>query len=222
MGRASAIRKPSALRVTDCQQQHNALQPVQMTDYTPELQRIVEALNRPTTPAWLIATFSAVLGVIGGIVGQSLLMPINDFWRLYRLRRLLYTDLAKLFLLLDSTMQQTHLAQPYLSHWQRDQVRTHMSFAAEKYLQSNHDLYIQLPEHSAADVCYANFRKVLDEPFVSHCTAGLALTMFAGAIERGDLEEERFRWFLREPVAAKLLRRVDQLNEQQRAVTNAG
>jgi toxin ParE1/3/4 len=44
---------------------------------TPSLDR--GALNRPTTPAWLIATFSAVVGAIGGIIAQSVGL-VNSAW----------------------------------------------------------------------------------------------------------------------------------------------
>jgi len=63
-------------------------------DYTAQLNQIVQALNHPTTPAWIIAALSAALGLISGIFAQLVLVRINDAYQRDRMRRVLYTDLG--------------------------------------------------------------------------------------------------------------------------------
>jgi len=39
-------------------------------DYGPQLEEIVKALNRPSTPTWLIAIISASLGFLASVLSQ--------------------------------------------------------------------------------------------------------------------------------------------------------
>jgi hypothetical protein len=50
-------------------------------DYTKQLADIAAALRQPTVwwnNAWILASFSAVLGIIGGFVGQLILRMYSD------------------------------------------------------------------------------------------------------------------------------------------------
>jgi hypothetical protein len=63
-------------------------------DYSKQLDAIVAALNHSATPAWAIAVLSALLGMIGGIFAQTVLLRVTDRHQRNRMRRVLYTDLG--------------------------------------------------------------------------------------------------------------------------------
>jgi hypothetical protein len=68
-------------------------------DYGPQLQAIAQALNK-TTPwwqhPWVLATVSAALGFIGGLLGQVTLQWFTDRRKLQNMRRMTYGDVCEL------------------------------------------------------------------------------------------------------------------------------
>jgi hypothetical protein len=63
-------------------------------EYGPQLEQIVKALNRPSTPTWLIALFSAFVGASFALVFNSLLEFIKARIAKQPLLDLFITDLA--------------------------------------------------------------------------------------------------------------------------------
>ena len=57
---------------------------------------------------------------------------MSDLHRLYKLRRLLYREIADMFLTLDSIMEQNHINDLVERiNWQVDQAKTYLNFRSE-------------------------------------------------------------------------------------------
>ena len=182
---------------------------MQVPDYSRQLDEIIKILNHPATPAWLIAAFSAVLGVVGGLVGQSLQLLATDAYRRYKMRRVLYLDLADMFLTVDSIMRFTELPDPDRWHWQEDQLRNSLLFRGEKYCLDNHEIYMQLPERLVGEALYSRFHRILDEEHSMNVNTDLALRMFANFVSQGGLKFKYFKRFLGSRRAVALSRAFD-------------
>ena len=77
-------------------------------------------------------------------------------------------------------------------------------------MSEHQELYVHLPEHLEADVLYVRFHKVIDEPDAFSINTGLALRMFAGAVQREHgLRRGWFRLFLAGRRAKHLFERVE-------------
>lgn len=175
-----------------------------MADYTTQLQEIVRASNRPTTSPWLIAMASTALGFILGIVSQHLGTRLTDRHQLHKMRRLLYKDLADMFLLVDDEEECASTRD-----WQHSQIKEHLNFRSEKYMIDNPELYVHLEEHGAADALYSRFHRIVDEPNSFSTNVSLTLRFFANAVHERHLKRERFEQFLDKTLAEALLKRVD-------------
>jgi hypothetical protein len=187
-------------------------------DYSHQLDAIARALSQPSTPAWLIAVLSALLGLIGGLLAQPLLLLIKEVFDRHRMRLVLYRELSDLFSIVDSVMSFKELPVSDLHRWQESQLRELMSFEGEKYLRQKPDLYMQLPERFAADACYRHLHRILDEISWLHVNTGLARAVFADAVVKHDLEPERLRYFLGEERANRVIRRAREINDEQTAM----
>jgi len=135
-----------------------------MPDYTKHLDEIVRALSRPATPAWLIAALSAVLGLVGALVGQALQMLATDAYRRSKMRRVLYTDLAETFFAVDAIESFPAMSQPQMFQRREQEFQRHLKFDGERHLKANQETYIQLPERLPAESIYGCFHRILDGP----------------------------------------------------------
>lgn len=185
-----------------------------MPDYSNQLQEIAKALSRPTTPVWLVAAFSALLGVLGGLAGQSLMMVVTDTYRRHKLRRVLYLDLADMFWAVDTIMAFAEMPDQNRWQWQEEQLRRMLVFRGEKYCRDNQEIYIQLPERLAAETLYQRFHDIVDDMHSMQINTGLALRKFADAVHSGSLIPKHFRRFLGSQRATSLLRAVDEYHKR--------
>ena len=181
-----------------------------MPDYSKQLEDIAKALNRPTTPVWIIAAFSAFLGFISGIIAQSLMMLVTDFYRRYKMRRVLYLDLVNMFWAVDSIMAVTDMPQSERGHWQRDQLNKNLLFRGEKHCLDNPEIYVQLPERRAGELVYPYLHQILDDPNWLNVNTGLALRIFAHVVHDRTLKPIYFWLFLGRKGAAALRRSAEQ------------
>jgi hypothetical protein len=180
---------------------------IQMPDYTKQLDEIVRVLNRPGTSQWVIALFSALLGLIAGLIGQTLQTFLADVYRCFKMRRVLYIDLADMFLNVDSIITADIIADGLeRSKWQEDQLRQHLLFRGEKYCLDTQEIYMQLSERPAAEILYQRFHLILNEEM--HVNTGLALRMFANAVHNGSLQPKYINRFCGRKQAANVLRKV--------------
>lgn len=181
-----------------------------MPDYAVQLQEIVKALNRPTTSPWIIAGIAATLAVIGGIIGQCILMWLTDSYRGFKLRRLLYKELGTMFLIVDGVMQDEPIGD-LVSRTERQirEIREHLNFRSEKYMTDNQELYVHLDEHWAADMLYGRFHKIIDDPEFFHVNTNVTLRIFANTVYEGRLKRRWFTRSLPQRTVNGLLERVD-------------
>src|ERR1035441_8240990 len=116
-------------------------------------------MNRPSwPPVWLIAIFSAILGLMSGIVGQTVMLWLADWFARRKMRRALYLDLANMFMMVDDIMNrppvETGAIFPDPPSWRQRQLRRLLFFRVEKYCLDNPMTYMQLPERFAGEGHY--------------------------------------------------------------------
>jgi hypothetical protein len=63
-------------------------------DYSRQLAEIAKALNRPSTPTWIIVLLSTVVGAISSVLVQMLSLRLADRYKRHKMRRILYHELA--------------------------------------------------------------------------------------------------------------------------------
>ena len=134
------------------------------------------------------------------------------------MRFVLYRELAELFSKVDWVMSFRELAGSDLYRWQEGQLSELMSFNGEVSLKQKPELYLQLSERFAADMCYRYFHRVLDEKNSLHVNTHLALAVFASALHERSLKPGRLRRFLGKNKANGLNRRAREINDMQTAI----
>jgi len=182
--------------------QHLPTQP----DYSQQLKDIAHALNRPATPQWIIILISAGVGFISASLGPW----VGDFYKRYKLRRVLYRELVTMFSVVDDVMSETFIVDDYArGKWQNEEVKRHLRFGSQDYMKANHDLYISLAEHSGAEVLYGHFHAIIDEWHSFHVNVGRALRMFARAVKEGWLKRTWLWVFLSRRGYNNIMNRVE-------------
>jgi hypothetical protein len=175
-------------------------------DYTQQLNAIVKALNRPATPTWIIALISTGFGVLGAFIG----LWLGDFYKRYKLRRLLYRELVGMFSVVDDTLGHTFVENEHDQYkWQGDQIRTYLSFSSQEYMKANQDLYVSLAEHATAEMLYGRFHAIVDNSHSFSINTGLALRLFSRAVTEGWLKKFWLRVFLSRRGYKRIMQRVN-------------
>jgi hypothetical protein len=144
-----------------------------MPDYSKQLDEIVKALNRPATPQWQIALFSALLGLVVGVVGPSLM----DFRRRDQMRRVLYLDLIDMFWAVKNIMAVTDIPESDRQRWQREQLKKVLLFRGEKYCVDNLEIYRRLPERRVGEMLYPYFHQIVGDEKGLRANTSLALML---------------------------------------------
>jgi hypothetical protein len=132
-------------------------------DYSKQLGDIAAALNHPATwwqNSWFLATFSAVLGVIGGFVGQFLLALFSDSRKKRKLRRMGYRYAAHLCVQLDQILT---VMDDTSDHSIIPEALNSMAIDSPRaYMNSNHDLYSELVEKPCFELIFNRAEALLD------------------------------------------------------------
>jgi hypothetical protein len=190
-----------------CKQAYNGNAHMQ-PDYSEQLKAIVVALNHSTTPAWLIAVFSALLGVMGGIVAQTILLRISDRYQRNRMKRVLYTDLVGYFLFIYSTLTDKHYTGEMKLKWQQQQFEQRINFSGEQYMQKQPDIYMQLGEHRAASELYLWLHHTVDKTLTSCSNPDMFCQIFSEYVAEGYLSEKCLKKYGGDEQAAKVMSKV--------------
>src|SRR5258708_18931226 len=66
-------------------------------DYTPQLQEIAKALNRPSTPTWLIAIFSGLLGFLASVLSQVFQHWYAKHRARNKMRMIVYSEIGSMY-----------------------------------------------------------------------------------------------------------------------------
>jgi hypothetical protein len=180
------------------------------SDYSQQLNAIVAALNHPTTPAWLIAVLSAILGMIGGIVAQTILLRVTERYQRNRMRRVLYTDLGGYFVFMYSTLTDKHYSGDTKLAWQQDQFEKRITFSGEDYLKKQPDIYMQLSEHRAAEELYRWLHNTVEKTKSGCSNPDMFCQIFSEYVAEGLLSEKCFKKYGSSEQTAKLMAKVSE------------
>jgi hypothetical protein len=190
-------------------------------DYSKQLDAIVAALNHPTTPAWAIAVLSALLGMLGGIFAQTILLRINDRYQRNRMRRVLYTDLGGYFMFVYSTLTDQHYAGDTKLAWQQDQFEKRITFSGEDFLRKQPDIFMQLSEHRAAEELYRWLHHTVEKTKSGCSNPDMFCQIFSEYVADGFLMEKCFKKYGGRDQTAKLLARVKEARELHEKINKA-
>jgi hypothetical protein len=131
-------------------------------DYTKQLGEIAAALRRPTpwwTNSWILAAFSAFLGVLGGFVGQLILRKHADRRIRRTLLRLGYRYTGELLAVLDVLVS----APAPLQQYRYAALPIVLLTTPEEYAKAHREIYAALPEAPSFDVIF-NVSRKLQQP----------------------------------------------------------
>jgi hypothetical protein len=132
-----------------------------MPDYGPYLERIAEALQRTTTPTWVIALLGAVVGGLFA-VGAQLVKAIYDEHRRRRLFSvMMHHELKKNFLTLYGIWDpMTKDGRTIAVAWLVDFFKLAFDFSGREVLRKAPEIYLLMPEHWKAETIYIGFDRV--------------------------------------------------------------
>jgi hypothetical protein len=175
-------------------------------DYTQQLAEIVQALNRPSTPTWLVAVIGSAVGATGAIAAQILRAWYDEHRANTRMRRRLYTDLADLFLKADFFRSLSHETE----EWRQSQFKHHLHLNAIENIIRTPDVYLEQYERRSAEMLYISFKRIIEDP--QDETVRTALSMFAEHVHDGFLKKELFKRFMEKKAeAATVLTRAEEI-----------
>jgi hypothetical protein len=185
-----------------------------MQDYSQQLSEIAKALARPTLSPWVIALFSAMLGMVTGLLAQPIHYFLVDSYRRRVMRRIVYIELANMFLTIDRDLRVVILSPSE----QKGSILADLCFDGERYCKNNIDVYLQLKEHTQLSYLYRMFHNI-EEKTDSLGAARWAMLQFAHFADSNKKYNHRYRrYFDRD--SESLLERIsersrecEQLNE---------
>jgi hypothetical protein len=161
-------------------------------DYTKQLDEIVRILSKPTAPAWVTPLVSMIFGIAGALIG----LWLNDFYKRFKLRRVLYRNLVSLFQGLDRIQTFSNPAE----------IKNEMKFDAQAFLKANQELYVSLAEHETAEFLYDAFRSVADDSITDWSKLHGVEGTFLLAVKFGWLKKG-WLWFVCSRFEYKMLKK---------------
>jgi hypothetical protein len=162
-------------------------------DYTSQLKAIAEALRHTSPPwePWLLAAFSAALGVVGGFVGQALMTFFSEARKLRTMRLMLYRDVTEICAFLDVIARRGDETDANIGTLT---ARLAGSVIAKEFVIANRDLYIRIPERQSYDVICKFHDQVLQAtPEVLDERVRSALQIIALQFDRHRMDLEYVR-----------------------------
>lgn len=189
-------------------------------DYTKQLEEIVRALSRPSTPVWSVALISFALGLVSAVLLQIVRQGLDERLKRDKMGRVLYRDLADLFLRVESIMSfDPGVSAQERSKWRKTELKTHISFKGERYLQAHEDTYVQLPERVFADNIYTYLHQALDNlDEMWNVNWSIARQVFAEAVYKDRLKLKYFEKFMGRDTARELHSRCKAIYDESESV----
>jgi hypothetical protein len=183
-------------------------------DYTWQLNQIVQALNRPAMPTWLIAVLSASLGVFGGMMGKFFETWLQGVNQRRAMRRVLYKDIAYSFGPMSVIMAPREYEVHDAYTWRREQLKAQIRFTGEDYIASHREVFFQLDEHPAFTQLYLSLHQVLDSPKEMHVNAGRSMWLLGRYLYNNELRAPEFLKHLGDTPGSEFVRSfIDQYKE---------
>ena len=169
-------------------------------DYSHQLEEIVKALNRPSTPTWLIAIISAVLGFLASVLSQVFQHAYTDYRARRKMRIIIYSELGGMYsnLVRFYERKSTQPEQQDLE-WRKNQLKERfLKFEGEKYADENKDVFIQLKERSTISELYGAIREVFgpEEEYGFFINAGLAIEIIEDCVRLDYLPNRSVRRYM--------------------------
>src|SRR5208282_2336066 len=158
-------------------------------DYTPQLQEIVKALNRPSasTPTWLIAILSGLLGFLASTLSQVFQRWYGEHRERVKMRMIIYSELGAMYshLVHFHDLSYTHASEEEDMEWRKKQLEERfLKFEGEKYAQENKAVFIHLRERSTISEIYSAIREVFgpEEEYGFSLNSGLAIEILEDCV----------------------------------------
>jgi len=177
-------------------------------DYTPQLEQIVNALNRPTIPTWLIAILSAFLGFLISIPTQLFQHWYSDRRARGKMRIIIYSELGSMYSnLVHFYRVKTELPEHKDIEWRKKQLKeTFLKFEGEKYAEENKDVFFGLKERPTITLLYSAIRDVFgpEEEYGFFINAGLAIEILEDCVRLNDLPARFVQRYMNESDVAAI------------------
>jgi hypothetical protein len=160
-------------------------------DYSQILQQIARALNRPSTPTWLIAIMSALLGFLASALSQLFQHWYAELRACNKMRMIIYSEIGAMY----SNLVHFHnlkTGQPESQdiEWRKKQLRERfLKFEGEKYADDHKDVFFQLKERPTINELYSAIHEVFgpEEEYGFFLNSGLAIEIIEDCVRLRDL-----------------------------------
>jgi hypothetical protein len=156
-------------------------------DYTPRLTEIAKALNRPSTPTWLIAILSGLLGFLASVLGQVFQHWYAEHRSRKKMRMIIYSEIGSMYshLVHFHDLRSGYKPEQEDIEWRKKQLRERfLKFEGEKYAEENKTVFIQLKERSTISEIYSAIREVFgpEEEYGFFLNSGLAIEILEDCV----------------------------------------
>jgi hypothetical protein len=185
-------------------------------DYGQQLEEIVKALNRPSTPTWLIAVMSALLGFVASVLSQAFQHAYTEHRARRKMRMIIYSELGGMYsnLVMFYDRKITQPERQDLERRKKQLQERFLKFEGEKYADENKDVFAQLQERSTISELYGAVREVFgpEEEYGFFINAGLAIEIIEDCVRLEYLPKRNVKRYMNksdiEAIAAANRRRL--------------
>lgn len=177
-------------------------------DYTSQLEEIAKALNRPSTPTWLIAIISASLGFLASVLSQLFQHWYGERRARSKMRTVVYSEIGAMYSHLAHFYDiKTHLPEKEDIEWRKKQLRERfLKFEGEKYAEEHKDVFVGLKERSTISQLYSAVREVFapEEEYGFFINAGLAIELIEDYVRLNDLPSRFVKCYMNDTDIASI------------------
>jgi len=163
------------------------------SEYGQQLDQIIKALSRPSTPTWLVAILSAFLGFVASSASQIFQHWYGERRACKKMRMIIYSEIGAMYSsLVHFYNLKTREPERDDIEWRKKQLRERfLKFEGEKYAQDNKAVFIQLRERSTISELYGAILEVFgpEEEYGFFINAGLAIEIIEDCVRLDDLPD---------------------------------
>ena len=171
-------------------------------DYTPQLEEIAKALNRPSTPTWLIAIVSASFGFLASILSQLFQHWYAEYRARSKMRTAIHSEIGAMYSpLVHFYDVKTNMPEKEGIEWRTKQLRKRfLKFEGEKYAEEHKEVFIGLRERSTISQLYGAVREIFgpEEEYGFFINAGLAIELIEDHVRLNDLPSKLVKRYVKD------------------------
>jgi hypothetical protein len=172
-----------------------------IVDYTSQLQEIAKALNRPSTPTWLIAILSGLLGFLASVLSQVFQHWYAEHRARNKVRTIVYSEIGSMYshLIHFHDLETSRKSEQEDIEWRKKQLRERfLKFEGEKYAEDNKAIFIQLKERSTISEIYSAIREVFgpEEEYGFFLNSSLAIEILEDCVRLNYLPHRYVRRYM--------------------------